>query len=49
MLRNLDKLIAIETGMDVFVAENPIDCVAKGIATRLDMPNNFGGYIYSRR
>lgn len=30
MLRGLDKLISAETGIDVYVAENPLDCVANG-------------------
>lgn len=30
MLRGLDRLISAETGMPVFIAENPLDCVAQG-------------------
>jgi len=30
LLKGLDKLIAKETGMPVFIAENPLDCVVKG-------------------
>ena len=30
LLRGLDKLIQSETGIDVHVAENPLDCVATG-------------------
>ena len=30
MLRGLDKLISAETGIDDYVAENPLDCVANG-------------------
>ncbi|MHC1758003.1 MAG: rod shape-determining protein [Negativicutes bacterium] len=30
LLRRLDKLLTQETGMPVIVAENPLDCVAKG-------------------
>lgn len=29
-IKNLDKLISIETGMPVYIAENPLDCVVKG-------------------
>ncbi|MNN27769.1 Rod shape-determining protein MreB [compost metagenome] len=36
MLRNLDKLLASETGMPVIVAENPLDCVAIGTGRALD-------------
>ena len=28
--KNLDKLISAETGMPVYVAEEPLDCVVKG-------------------
>lgn len=34
-LRGLDKLIAKETGINVTVAENPLDCVITGIAVCL--------------
>lgn len=30
LLKGLDKLIARETGMPVFIGENPLDCVVKG-------------------
>ncbi len=30
LLRNLDKLITLETGVTTYVAENPLDCVAIG-------------------
>jgi rod shape-determining protein MreB and related proteins len=36
LLRNLDKLLAKETGMPVVVAENPLDCVAIGTGKALD-------------
>jgi len=36
LLRNLDKLLARETGMPVMVAENPLDCVAIGTGRALD-------------
>lgn len=36
MLRNLDKLLANETGMPVVVAEHPLDCVAIGTGRALD-------------
>lgn len=35
-LKGLDELIAIETGMPVFVAENPLDCVAVGTGMILE-------------
>ena len=36
LLRNLDKLLARETGMPVVVAENPLDCVAIGTGKALE-------------
>ncbi|MNG35237.1 Rod shape-determining protein MreB [compost metagenome] len=36
LLRNLDKLLARETGMPVIVAENPLDCVAIGTGKALE-------------
>lgn len=36
LLDGLDKLIAIETGMPVHIAENPLDCVALGTGKALE-------------
>ena len=36
LIRNLDKLISLETGMPVFVAENPLDCVVKGTGKTIE-------------
>ena len=36
LLRGLDQLISTETGIDVHVAETPLDCVAKGAGAVLD-------------
>lgn len=36
LLEGLDKLIAMETGMPVNVAENPLDCVALGTGKALE-------------
>ncbi len=30
MLKGLDRLISEETGIPVYVAQNPLDCVAQG-------------------
>lgn len=38
LLRGLDELIAIETGMPVHVAESPLDCVAAGTGKILERP-----------
>ena len=37
LLRGLDQLIQSETGIDVHVAEDPLDCVAKGAGAVLVM------------
>ncbi|NLB80685.1 MAG: rod shape-determining protein [Clostridiaceae bacterium] len=36
LLRGLDKLISIQTGISVYVAENPLDCVVIGMGTVLN-------------
>ncbi len=36
LLKGFDKLISLETGMPVHIAENPLDCVATGTGTVLD-------------
>ena len=36
LIKNLDKLISEETGMVVYVAENPLDCVVKGTGKTLE-------------
>lgn len=39
LLRGLDELIAQETGMNVYIAEDPLDCVAIGTGTVLENIN----------
>lgn len=36
MLRGMDKLVSSETGIDVHIAETPLDCVANGTGYVLD-------------
>jgi len=36
LIKNLDKLLSIETGMPVYVAEEPLDCVVRGTGKTLD-------------
>ena len=36
LIKNLDKLLSIETGMPVYVAENPLECVVKGTEKTLE-------------
>ena len=35
LIQNLDKLISLETGMPVYIAEEPLDCVVKGTSKML--------------
>jgi rod shape-determining protein MreB len=52
LLRNLDRLLARETGMPVLVAENPLDCVAIGTGKALDLIHLFrsrGGFAGKKR
>lgn len=36
LIKNLDKLLSIETGMPVHIAEDPLDCVVRGTTKTLD-------------
>ena len=36
LIQNLDKLLSIETGMPVYVAEEPLDCVVRGTGKTLE-------------
>lgn len=36
LIKNLDKLLSKETGMPVYVAEEPLDCVVKGTGKTLE-------------
>ncbi|MBD2844617.1 rod shape-determining protein [Paenibacillus sp. IB182496] len=49
LLRNLDRLLARETGMPVIVAENPLDCVAIGTGRALENIHMFKGRGSSSR
>jgi rod shape-determining protein MreB len=35
-IKNLDKLLSLETGMPVYVAEEPLDCVVRGTGKTLE-------------
>jgi rod shape-determining protein MreB len=48
LLRGLDTLIAAETDMPVYVADNPLDCVALGLAKKIEDPDAFEDYVYKR-
>ncbi len=36
LIKNLDKLISEKTGMPVYIAETPLDCVVKGTGKTLE-------------
>ena len=36
LIKNLDKLLSLETGMPVYVAEKPLDCVVRGAGKTLE-------------
>ena len=36
MIQNLDKLLSVETGMPVYIAEQPLDCVVRGTGKTLE-------------
>jgi rod shape-determining protein MreB len=43
LLRDLDRLLAEETGLPVFVAEAPLTCVVRGSGMALERMDKFGG------
>ncbi len=43
LLRDLDRLLAEETGLPVFVAEGPLTCVVRGSGMALERIDKFGG------
>ena len=36
LIKNIDKLISLKTGMPVYIAEDPLDCVVKGTGKTLE-------------
>ncbi|PCH55038.1 MAG: rod shape-determining protein [Legionellales bacterium] len=47
LLRDLDKLLAKETGLPVIVAEDPLTCVARGGGRALEIMDQMGGDLLS--
>ena len=47
LLRNIDMLLAKESGVPTIVAEDPLTCVARGGGEALDMIDMHGGDIFS--
>ena len=46
LLHGLDKLVAQQTGMPVFIAEDPLDCVARGTGAILETPETFSRSLF---
>ena len=44
-LKNLDKLIARETGLPVSIAEDPLSCVALGTGKALEQEGIFNAML----
>ncbi len=42
LLRDIDRLIAEETGLPVILAEDPLTCVARGCGRALEMVDKLG-------
>lgn len=49
VLKNLDKLISSQTGIPVFVAEEPLDCVVKGTGKVLEEIENLRSLLTNSR
>lgn len=47
LLRDLDKLVMEETGLNVMVAEDPLTCVARGGGRVLEMIDEYGPDVFS--
>ena len=45
LLRNLDRLLMEETGLSVFVADDPLTCVARGGGKALEMIELLNGGV----
>jgi rod shape-determining protein MreB len=47
LLRDLDRLLAEETGLPVLVAEDPLTCVVRGCGMALERMERMGGSIFT--
>ena len=48
LLRDLDRLLAEETGLPVLVAEDPLTCVVRGCGMALERMERLGSIFTSR-
>ena len=49
LIKNLDKLISKETGMPVYVADEPLDCVVRGAGKTLEDIERLGRVLVNAR
>ena len=49
LIKNLDKLLSIETGMPVYVADEPLDCVVRGAGKTLEDIERLGRVLVNAR
>ena len=49
LIKNLDKLISAETGMPVYVADEPLDCVVRGAGKTLEDIERLGRVLVNAR
>ncbi len=49
LIKNLDKLLSIETGMPVYIAEDPLDCVVRGTGKTLEDLENLKSVLINAR
>ncbi|TSE23022.1 Rod shape-determining protein MreB [Tepidimonas sediminis] len=47
LLRDLDRLLTEETGLPVFVAEQPLTCVVRGCGMALEQMDRLGHGIFT--
>ena len=47
LMKNIDILLAKESGVPVIVADDPLTCVARGGGEALEMIDKLGGDIFS--
>ena len=49
LIKNIDRLLALETGIPVNIAENPLECVAKGAGKVLDDLDSVKGVLVNSK
>lgn len=49
LIKNIDRLLALETGIPVNIADNPLECVAKGAGKVLDNLDAVKGVLVNSR